>query len=128
MSRIGKKPITIPKGVTVTIKDRELEVKGTHQITPSGDMLRLQVRAAGLPFDGDLSAGFARVGLQSLLKTMRPSGRLGFTGDAPRQQHALHRVQPTMTPRLHVTRHVMAEQPVIQERLVLLVGEVGLHG
>jgi large subunit ribosomal protein L6 len=28
MSRIGKKPITIPKGVTVTIKDRELEVKG----------------------------------------------------------------------------------------------------
>jgi large subunit ribosomal protein L6 len=28
MSRIGKKPISIPKGVTVTIKDRELEVKG----------------------------------------------------------------------------------------------------
>ena len=28
MSRIGKKPITIPKGVTVTIKERELEVKG----------------------------------------------------------------------------------------------------
>jgi large subunit ribosomal protein L6 len=29
MSRIGKKPITIPKGVTVNIKDGELEVKGT---------------------------------------------------------------------------------------------------
>src|SRR5918911_2097680 len=29
MSRIGKKPIAVPKGVTVTIKDRELEVKGT---------------------------------------------------------------------------------------------------
>ncbi|MEP6707756.1 MAG: 50S ribosomal protein L6, partial [Pyrinomonadaceae bacterium] len=28
MSRIGKKAITIPKGVTVTIHDRELEVKG----------------------------------------------------------------------------------------------------
>ena len=28
MSRIGKKPITIPKGVTVTIQERELEVKG----------------------------------------------------------------------------------------------------
>ncbi|HEX8138577.1 MAG TPA: 50S ribosomal protein L6 [Pyrinomonadaceae bacterium] len=28
MSRIGKKAITIPKGVTVTISDRELEVKG----------------------------------------------------------------------------------------------------
>lgn len=28
MSRIGKKPISIPKGVTVSISDRELEVKG----------------------------------------------------------------------------------------------------
>jgi large subunit ribosomal protein L6 len=28
MSRIGKKPITIPKGVTVAIGERELEVKG----------------------------------------------------------------------------------------------------
>jgi len=28
MSRIGKKPITIPKGVTVNIKDGELEFKG----------------------------------------------------------------------------------------------------
>ena len=28
MSRIGKKAITVPKGVTVTIKERELEVKG----------------------------------------------------------------------------------------------------
>lgn len=29
MSRIGKKAITVPKGVTVTISDRELEVKGS---------------------------------------------------------------------------------------------------
>ena len=28
MSRVGKKPITIPAGVNVTIKDNELEVKG----------------------------------------------------------------------------------------------------
>jgi large subunit ribosomal protein L6 len=28
MSRIGKKPISIPKGVTVTVQDRELQVKG----------------------------------------------------------------------------------------------------
>lgn len=28
MSRIGKKPITVPKGVTVTIHERELELKG----------------------------------------------------------------------------------------------------
>jgi large subunit ribosomal protein L6 len=32
MSRIGKKPITIPKGVTVNIKDGELEVKGTKGV------------------------------------------------------------------------------------------------
>lgn len=29
MSRIGKKPITLPKGVTVTVKETELEIKGT---------------------------------------------------------------------------------------------------
>src|SRR5215813_1066190 len=28
MSRIGKKTIVVPKGVTVTVHDRELEVKG----------------------------------------------------------------------------------------------------
>lgn len=28
MSRIGKKPITIPNGVTITVKEDELEVKG----------------------------------------------------------------------------------------------------
>lgn len=28
MSRIGKKPITVPKGVTVTIHENEIEVKG----------------------------------------------------------------------------------------------------
>src|SRR5688500_19508979 len=28
MSRVGKKPITIPSGVTVTIADEQLEVKG----------------------------------------------------------------------------------------------------
>ena len=28
MSRVGKKPITIPSGVTVSINDKELEVKG----------------------------------------------------------------------------------------------------
>jgi ribosomal protein L6P/L9E len=27
MSRIGKKVITVPKGVTVTIRERELEIK-----------------------------------------------------------------------------------------------------
>jgi large subunit ribosomal protein L6 len=30
MSRIGKKAIPIPKGTTVTVKDREVEAKGQH--------------------------------------------------------------------------------------------------
>ena len=32
MSRIGKAPIGIPKGVTITIKDRELDVKGAKGV------------------------------------------------------------------------------------------------
>jgi large subunit ribosomal protein L6 len=32
MSRIGRKPITIPKGVTIAIKDGELEVKGAKGV------------------------------------------------------------------------------------------------
>jgi large subunit ribosomal protein L6 len=46
MSRIGKKPITIPKGVTVAIKDRELEVKGTKGVLktpiPEGVTFKLE--------------------------------------------------------------------------------------
>ena len=44
MSRIGKKPITIPKGVTVKVVDRAVEVKG-----PKGQMR--QVFPAGIDFD-----------------------------------------------------------------------------
>jgi len=46
MSRIGKKPITIPKGVTVAIKGRELEVKGTKGVLktpiPEGVTFKLE--------------------------------------------------------------------------------------
>ena len=35
MSRIGKKPITIPKGVTVAVHDRELEIKGAKGVLRS---------------------------------------------------------------------------------------------
>ncbi len=35
MSRVGKKPITIPAGVNVTIKDGELEVKGPKGVLKS---------------------------------------------------------------------------------------------
>jgi large subunit ribosomal protein L6 len=52
MSRIGKKPITIPKGVTVKVDDRAVEVKG-----PKGQMR--QAFPAGINFelaDGHLVA------------------------------------------------------------------------
>jgi len=44
MSRIGKKPITIPKGVTVKVVDRAVEVKG-----PKGQMR--QAFPPGINFD-----------------------------------------------------------------------------
>ena len=46
MSRIGKKPIAIPKGVTVTIRDRELEIKGAKGLLktpiPAGITFKLE--------------------------------------------------------------------------------------
>ncbi len=45
MSRIGKKVITVPKGVTVTVSDRELEVKGSKGVlrTPVPDGVRFKL-------------------------------------------------------------------------------------
>ena len=50
MSRIGKKPITIPKGVTVNIKDGELEVKGTKGVlkTPIPEGITFKVEGETL--------------------------------------------------------------------------------
>lgn len=46
MSRIGKKPIKVPQGVTITIKDRELEVKGAKGLlktpVPEGITFKLE--------------------------------------------------------------------------------------
>src|SRR2546423_1876669 len=46
MSRIGKKPITIPQGVTINIQGRELEVKGTKGVLktpiPEGIVFKLE--------------------------------------------------------------------------------------
>src|SRR5580765_7408374 len=55
MSRIGKKPITIPKGVTITVLDNAVEVKG-----PKGQLR--QIHPAGINFelaDGSLVARLA---------------------------------------------------------------------
>jgi large subunit ribosomal protein L6 len=50
MSRIGKKPITIPKGVTVNIKGDELEVKGAKGVlkTPVPEGITFKVEGETL--------------------------------------------------------------------------------
>ncbi|HEY0078589.1 MAG TPA: 50S ribosomal protein L6 [Pyrinomonadaceae bacterium] len=48
MSRIGKKAITVPKGVTVTIRERELEVKG-----PKGTLRTPVPEGITFKLDGD---------------------------------------------------------------------------
>ncbi len=48
MSRIGKKAITVPKNVTVTIRDRELEVKG-----PKGTLRTPVPEGISFKQDGD---------------------------------------------------------------------------
>ena len=50
MSRIGKKPITIPKGVTVNIKDGELEIKGAKGLlkTPIPEGVRFKIENENL--------------------------------------------------------------------------------
>jgi large subunit ribosomal protein L6 len=50
MSRIGKKPISIPKGVTVNIHDGELEVKGTKGVlkTPIPEGITFKVEGEQL--------------------------------------------------------------------------------
>ncbi len=49
MSRIGKKPIAVPKGVTVTVHERELEVKGPKGTLktpiPAGNQFKLEARS-----------------------------------------------------------------------------------
>jgi large subunit ribosomal protein L6 len=67
MSRIGKKVIAIPKGVTVTIQERELEVKGPkgtlHTPIPDGISFKLdgdQLQAERTSDELAASHGLAR--------------------------------------------------------------------
>ncbi len=48
MSRIGKKPVTVPKGVTVTLNGNTVKVKG-----PKGELERTIHRTMTLRQDGD---------------------------------------------------------------------------
>jgi large subunit ribosomal protein L6 len=84
MSRIGKKPITIPKGVTVTIGERELEVKG-----PKG-VLRTPI-PEGITFrqeDGHLRAERAsdeQAALHGLARALANNAITGVTEGFSRQ-------------------------------------------
>src|SRR5437870_13887088 len=50
MSRIGKKPIKIPQGVTIAVHDRELEVKGAKGVlkTPIPEGISFKVEGEDL--------------------------------------------------------------------------------
>jgi len=78
MSRVGKKPITIPSGVTVTIGDSDMEVKG-----PKGT-LRTPI-PAGVSFkqeDGSLvaeRAGNDQAAFHGLARALANNAVLGVT-------------------------------------------------
>lgn len=96
MSRIGKKAITIPKGVTVTIQDRHLEVKGAKGVlkTPipegitfkiDGDQLQAERTSDDLAAQHGLARALANnaiVGVtEGFSKQMDVVG-VGFKADA----------------------------------------------
>jgi len=55
MSRVGKKPITLPTGVTVTINDKELEVKGPKGVlkTPVPEGVNFKMEDGALVAERD---------------------------------------------------------------------------
>jgi large subunit ribosomal protein L6 len=55
MSRVGKKPITLPTGVTVTINDKELEVKGPKGVlkTPVPEGINFKMEDGALVAERD---------------------------------------------------------------------------
>lgn len=84
MSRIGKKVITVPKGVTVSVRERELEIKG-----PKG-LLKTPV-PEGITFklDGDQlqaeRASHELAALHGLARALANSAIIGVTEGFSRQ-------------------------------------------
>src|SRR5215210_6082410 len=84
MSRIGKKAITLPKGVTITIRERELEVKGAKGV------LKTPV-PAGITFkqDGDQliaeRAGDELAAQHGLARALANNAIIGVTEGFSRQ-------------------------------------------
>jgi large subunit ribosomal protein L6 len=84
MSRIGKKPITIPKGVTVDIKGAELEVKGAKGVlkTPIPEGITFKVE------DGTLMAERSskdQAALHGLARALANNAITGVTEGFSRQ-------------------------------------------
>jgi len=78
MSRIGKKPITIPKGVTVNIKDGELEVKGSKGLlkTPIPEGVTFKIENETLVAE---RASADQAALHGLARALANNAILGVT-------------------------------------------------
>jgi large subunit ribosomal protein L6 len=104
MSRIGKKPITLPKGVSVTVGEQELEVKGPKGTLktpiPAGINFKLEgeeLRAERTSDDDAALHGLARalannavVGVtQGFSKQMDVVG-VGYKADVQERKFSFH--------------------------------------
>ncbi|MFT3774060.1 MAG: 50S ribosomal protein L6 [Minicystis sp.] len=76
-SRVGKRPIDVPKGVTVTIKDRTVDVKGpkgqlsrplTESVTVKTEGSRLHIESNAPGRDGSRLQGLMRAIIASMVK------------------------------------------------------------
>ena len=77
LSRVGKRPVAVPKGVTVTLKDQQVDIQGPKgklsrvmpeqtEITREGDELKVTSSAPGR--DGARLQGLTRALLQSMVQ------------------------------------------------------------
>jgi large subunit ribosomal protein L6 len=83
MSRVGKKPVPIPGGVTVTLKDRNLAVKGPKgelkRELPEGVKIQVEKTEIAVTRDSDDSIIRARHGLtRALINNMVEGVTKGF--------------------------------------------------
>ena len=78
MSRIGKKPITVPKSVTVTINEQELEVKGPKGVlkTPIPQGISFKLDADQLQAERESDD---RAALHGLARALANSAIVGVT-------------------------------------------------
>jgi large subunit ribosomal protein L6 len=78
MSRIGKKPITVPKGVAVTIKDRSLEIKGAKGVLSTPIPEGIQFKIEGDQLQAERSSE-ELVAMHGLARALANNAILGVT-------------------------------------------------